>query len=132
MSIKLGVDLGGTKTEIIALDDAGDTLLRRRVATPSGDYRATLNMIRDLVAQADRELGVRCAIGIGTPGSRSPSDGTMRNCNSVCLNGQPLREDLQTLLQRPVALANDANCLGRYRKRPMAPAPAHTACSRSF
>ena len=59
MSIKLGVDLGGTKTEIIALDEAGKTLLRRRVATPADDYRATLNMINDLVTQADRELGAR-------------------------------------------------------------------------
>lgn len=111
MSIKLGVDLGGTKTEIIALDDNGKTLLRRRVATPSGDYRATLNMITDLVAQADNELGARYPIGFGTPGSRSPIDGKMRNCNSTCLNGQPLLEDLQSLLRRPVAMANDANCL---------------------
>ncbi len=126
MSIKLGVDLGGTKTEIIALDDAGETLLRRRVATPSGDYRATLNMIRDLVAQADRELGARYAIGFGTPGSRSPIDGTMRNCNSTCLNGQPLQDDLQTLLQRPVALANDANCLALSEATDGAGAGAHS------
>lgn len=111
MSVRLGVDLGGTKTEIIALDDSGNTLLRRRIATPSGDYRATLGMIKDLVAQVDTELGARYPIGFGTPGSRSPIDGKMRNCNSTCLNGQPLLEDLQSLLQRPVAIANDANCL---------------------
>lgn len=126
MSIKLGVDLGGTKTEIIALDDAGKTLLRRRVATPAGDYRATLNMINDLVTQADRELGARYSIGFGTPGSRSPIDGTMRNCNSTCLNGQPLQEDLQTLLQRPVALANDANCLALSEATDGAGAGAHS------
>ncbi len=111
MNIKLGVDLGGTKTEIIALDAVGKTLLRRRVATPSGDYRATLTMIYDLVTHADKELSARYPIGFGTPGSRSPIDGKMRNCNSTCLNGQPLLEDLQSLLQRPVAMANDANCL---------------------
>jgi fructokinase len=111
MSIKLGIDLGGTKTEIIALDDSGRTRLRRRVPTPSGDYRATLTMINDLVTQADVELGARYPVGFGTPGSPSPLDGKMRNCNSTCLNGQPLHDDLRNLLKRPVALANDANCL---------------------
>ncbi len=111
MSIRLGVDLGGTKTEIIALDATGNTLLRHRVGTPAGDYHATLTMIHDLVTHADKELGTRYAIGFGTPGSRSPIDGKMRNCNSTCLNGQRLLEDLQSLLQRPVAMANDANCL---------------------
>ena len=126
MSIKLGVDLGGTKTEIIALDDVGKTLLRRRVATPTGDYRATLNMINDLVTQADRELGARYPIGFGTPGSRSPIDGAMRNCNSTCLNGQPLQQDLQRLLQRPVALANDAKCLALSEATDGAGAGAHS------
>ena len=111
MSIKLGVDLGGTKTEIIALDSDGKTLLRHRVATPTGDYAGTLAMIKTLVTDADAQLGQRYPIGFGTPGSPSPVDGTMRNCNSTCLNGERLREDLQELLQRPVALANDANCL---------------------
>ena len=111
MSIKLGVDLGGTKTEIIALDHDGQTLLRRRVATPPHNYQATLSMIQKLVTQADTELGGRFPIGFGTPGSPSPIDGTMRNCNSTYLNGQPLLHDLQEILQRPVAIANDANCL---------------------
>ena len=126
MSIKLGVDLGGTKTEIIALDDGGDTLLRRRLVTPSGDYRATLNMINDLVTQADRELGAPYPIGFGTPGSRSPIDGRMRNCNSTCLNGQPLQADLRAMLQRPVALANDANCLALSEATDGAGAGAHS------
>lgn len=111
MTIKLGVDLGGTKTEIVALTDSGEILLRRRVPTPSGSYDATLAMIKNLVTQVDDELGARYPIGFGTPGSISPLDGNMRNCNSTCLNGQPLQRDLQQLLQRPVALANDANCL---------------------
>jgi fructokinase len=111
VSIRLGVDLGGTKTEIIALSDEGKTLLRRRVPTPAGDYPATLAMIQDLVTQADAELGARYPVGFGTPGSASPNGGKMRNCNSTCLNGQSLQEDLQEILQRPVGLANDANCL---------------------
>ena len=111
MSIKLGVDLGGSKTEIIALDNDGKTLLRRRVPTPSGDYQATLTMINDLVTHADSELGARYPIGFGTPGSPSPIDGRMRNCNSTCLNGKTLHRDLREMLRRPVALANDANCL---------------------
>ncbi len=111
MSIKLGVDLGGSKTEIIALDSDGKTLLRRRVPTPSGDYQATLTMINDLVTHADSELGARYPIGFGTPGSPSPIDGRMRNCNSTCLNGKTLHHDLREMLRRPVALANDANCL---------------------
>lgn len=111
MSIKLGVDLGGTKTEIIALDQNGKALVRRRVATPANSYRATLAMIQELVTQVDTELGARYPIGFGTPGSPSPIDGKMRNCNSTYLNGQPLQNDLQEILQRPVAIANDANCL---------------------
>jgi fructokinase len=126
MSVTLGVDLGGTKTEIIALDSNGETRLRHRVATPSGDYRATLNMIKDLVTHADRELGARYCIGFGTPGSRSPVDGMMRNCNSTCLNGQPLLQDLQTLLQRPVAIDNDANCLALSEATDGAGAGAHS------
>ena len=96
MNVKLGVDLGGTKTEIIALDQEGKTLLRRRVPTPSGDYPATLAMIEELVAQADEELGQRCPIGFGAPGSPSPRDGRMRNCNSTCLNGQRLLAGCRT------------------------------------
>jgi fructokinase len=126
MSIQLGVDLGGTKTEIIALNQKGNTLLRRRVATPAGDYQATLSMIKELVTQADEELGQRYAIGFGTPGSPSPHDGKMRNCNSTCLNGQQLQEDLRGMLQRPVAIANDANCLALSEATDGAGAAAHS------
>ena len=126
MNVKLGVDLGGTKTEIIALDDKGKTWLRRRVPTPAGDYPATLAMIKELVAQADEELGQRCPIGFGTPGSASPRDGKMRNCNSTCLNGQRLQDDLREMLQRPVAIANDANCLALSEATDGAGAGAHT------
>ncbi len=126
MNIKLGVDLGGTKTEIIALDQEGKTLLRRRVPTPAGDYQATLSMIKALVTQADEQLGERYPIGFGAPGSPSPVDGKMRNCNSTCLNGQPLLEDLRKVLQRPVAIANDANCLALSEATDGAGAAAHS------
>ena len=126
MNVKLGVDLGGTKTEIIALDQEGKTLLRRRVPTPSGDYPATLAMIKELVVQADEELGQHCPIGFGTPGSPSPRDGRMRNCNSTCLNGQRLLDDLREMLQRPVTIANDANCLALSEATDGAGSGAHS------
>ena len=110
--IRLGIDLGGTKIEIAALDGHGAFLLRERVATPQGDYAGTLRAIAGLVAAAEERLGMRgLALGIGIPGSLSPLTGRVRNANSTALNGQPLREDLQALLQRPLGLENDANCL---------------------
>ena len=107
----LGVDLGGTKIELLMLGAGGEPLWRERVATPQGDYRATLAAVTALVAKAEREAGqVAPRIGVGTPGSAT-ADGLIRNANSTCLNGQPLQRDLETLLARPVRLANDANCL---------------------
>ncbi|MBL8466712.1 ROK family protein [Methyloversatilis discipulorum] len=108
--MRIGVDLGGTKTELIALGDDGAVLLRRRAPTPAGDYAATVALIAGMVTQAERELGVRASVGIGTPGSQSPVDGRMRNANSTCLNGQPLKQDVEAALDREVRLANDANC----------------------
>ena len=107
---RIGIDLGGTKIELIALDGQGGELLRRRVATPQGDYAGTLAAIADLVAWAEAELGGPASVGIGTPGAISPASGLMKNSNSVCLNGRPLRQDLEARLARPVAIANDANC----------------------
>jgi fructokinase len=109
---RLGIDLGGTKIEIIALDLAGRELLRRRVATPHGDYAATLDAIARLVEDAESALDVpgQASIGIGTPGTHSRATGLMRNCNSVWLNGHPLGADLAARLRRPVTIANDANC----------------------
>ncbi len=107
----LGIDLGGTKIEGLLLDARGGSLWRDRVPTPQGDYRATLTAIAALVSGAETATGVSAArIGVGTPGSETAA-GLIRNANSTCLNGRPLREDLQSLLQRPVRLANDANCL---------------------
>ena len=107
----IGVDLGGTKIEAVLLDAVGHSLWRERVATPQGDYRATLAAVAALIKRAERDTGHMSArIGIGTPGSATAS-GLIRNANSTCLNGQPLQRDLEALLARPVRLANDANCL---------------------
>lgn len=106
----LGIDLGGTKIEIIALDDDGTELLRRRVATPQGDYSGTLEAIVGLVHSAEAELGRQGSLGIGTPGTVSRATGVLKNSNSVALNGQPLVQDLQVLLHRPIHISNDANC----------------------
>ena len=107
----LGVDLGGTKIEAALLDSAGGFAWRRRVPTPRGDYAATLDAIAGLLRAAETQTGAPCtAVGVGTPGSET-DDGLMRNANSTCLNGRPLRRDLESLLARPVRLANDANCL---------------------
>lgn len=109
--MRIGVDLGGSKIEVLALDETGQERFRRRLPTPQGDYAATLIAIVSLVNAAEQALGSRATVGIGTPGSRSPVDGLMRNANSTCLNGRPLQQDLEALLQRPLRLANDANCL---------------------
>lgn len=108
--LKLGIDLGGTKIEIAAFDVHGGELLRRRVATPQGDYPATLAAIVGLVENVERELQARGSVGIGMPGAESRVDGLIKNANSTCLIGRPLRADLRKLLQREVRLANDANC----------------------
>ncbi len=108
--MKLGIDLGGTKIEIVALDDEGGELLRRRVPTPQGDYFGTLRAIADLVLQVEVALGQAGTVGIGTPGSISSVTGLLKNSNSVYLNGQPIVRDLEALLQRKLRIGNDANC----------------------
>ncbi|HEX7272387.1 MAG TPA: ROK family protein [Casimicrobiaceae bacterium] len=108
--LRLGIDLGGTKIEIAALAVDGRELLRRRVATPKDDYRAILEAVARLVAEAEAELGDAGSVGIGTPGSLSPVTGLLRGSNTLCLNGKPLRADLAGMLQRPVRITNDANC----------------------
>ena len=108
--LRFGVDLGGTKIELLALDPSGRERWRKRVATPQGDYDATLAAIAGLVADAERELGATGPVGVATPGSISRATGLMRGCNSVCLNGRPLREDLAARLGRELRMTNDANC----------------------
>lgn len=107
---RIGIDLGGTKIELIALGDSGEELHRRRVAAPRDDYGATLDAVVGLVTDAERRLGGRATIGLGTPGAISPATGLIKNANSTWLNGRPLRQDLECRLDRPVRLANDANC----------------------
>ncbi len=108
--LKIGIDLGGTKTEIAVFDGAGTELLRKREPTPVDDYAATLALIARLITDAEQTLGARGTVGIATPGALSPSTGLMRNSNSTCLNQQPLALDLHRELGREVRLANDANC----------------------
>ena len=105
----LGIDLGGTKTEIVVIDESGCETMRHRVATPQGDYDAILHVIQDLVDRAERAVGMELPVGIGTPGALSTS-GTVKNANSTCLIGHPLVTDLEQLLKRPVRMTNDANC----------------------
>jgi len=109
-SLRFGIDLGGSKIELIALDTGGDEILRRRMATPHNDYPATVTAIATLVQQAEAELGRSGSVGIGTPGAISPASGLMKNCNSTCLNGRPLQQDIEQALGRKVRIANDANC----------------------
>lgn len=107
---RIGIDLGGTKIEIVVLREDGEPCWRRRVPTPQGDYSATLRTIAALVEEAEHSTGRRATVGIGIPGSPSPVDGRIRNANSTCLNGRPLQQDLEALLARPLRLSNDANC----------------------
>ncbi|HUJ00782.1 MAG TPA: ROK family protein [Usitatibacter sp.] len=107
---RFGIDLGGTKIEIAALDEAGAVRHRSRVATPAGDYAATLDAIARLVEDAERALAGRGSVGVATPGATSLATGRIKNANSTWLNGQALKEDLEGRLAREVRLANDANC----------------------
>ena len=108
--MRIGIDLGGTKIEGIALAADGAVRERRRVATPRDSYEATLTALAEVVRDLEAACGDRGSIGIGHPGAISPATGLIKNANSVWLNGRPLARDLESLLQRPVRLANDANC----------------------
>jgi fructokinase len=110
MAIRLGLDLGGTKTEIVALDAAGAIRLRRRAPTPP-DYAGVIALIGGLVEAAEAELGEAGSVGLGIPGSLSPATGLVRGANSTWLNGGRLDRDIEARLGRPVRLSNDANCL---------------------
>lgn len=110
--LRIGVDLGGTKTEVILLDDQSRTLFRTRIPTVRGDYAATLEAIAGLVAQAERAAdAASLPVGVGIPGSVSRKTGLVKNANSTWLNGRPLRANLSERLDRDVKVTNDANCL---------------------
>lgn len=109
--MRIGIDLGGTKTEVIALSDRGEELFRYRVPTPRDDYAKTLDNIAELVQRAEDVTGQQGTVGLGIPGTLSPVTRRVKNANSTWLNGQPLDKDLQQRLGREVRIANDANCL---------------------
>ncbi|HJL17664.1 MAG TPA: ROK family protein [Sandaracinaceae bacterium LLY-WYZ-13_1] len=109
--MRIGVDLGGTKIEALALDEAGDERCRRRIPTPvAAGYEAIVEAVATLVRTLEGELGATASVGVGTPGALSPATGRLKNANTVCLNGRPLDHDLSTALGRPVRIANDADC----------------------
>ena len=107
---RLGIDLGGTKIEILALDEQGAERFRQRVPTPQGDYAAILRAIATLVDAAEKTLGATGSVGIGTPGSISRATGLLRGSNTVCLNGKPVKHDFEHTLGREIRITNDANC----------------------
>jgi fructokinase len=108
--VRIGIDLGGTKIEGIALDDAGRVLVRQRVSTPRGDYAGTVAAIAALVRGIEASTADRGTVGVGIPGALSRLTGRVKNANSTWLNGRPLHGDLEAALGREVRLANDANC----------------------
>src|ERR1044071_3004177 len=109
-SFRIGIDLGGTKIEAVALGANGRVLSRRRIATPKGNYEMTIKAIVDLVSAVEEELGGSGTVGIGIPGITSPATGLIKNANSTVLIGHALDNDLSCVLNREVRLANDANC----------------------
>ena len=115
--MRIGVDLGGTKTETVALDDEGRVLHRQRRPTPATDYAGILDAIAGLIAEAEQVAGAVKQVGVATPGSVSPATGLLRNSNTVVLNGKPFQEDLARRLQKEVRIANDANCFALSEAR---------------
>lgn len=108
--IRVGIDLGGTKIESIVLGPGGVEMFRERIAAPQGVYRDTVIAVRDLVLRAERSVGATGSLGIGIPGALSAASGLVKNANSTWLIGEPLKQDLETALGRPVRIENDANC----------------------
>lgn len=124
--MRLGIDLGGTKTEAVVLDAAGAICWRQRVATPKGSAEAICDAIATLALRAEAAVGVRVTVGIGTPGSLSPHSGLLRGSNTVVLNGKPVRQMLEQRLDREVRIANDANCFALSEAVDGAGRGAHT------
>jgi fructokinase len=108
--MRIGIDLGGSKTEVIALNDQGGELLRRRVVTPAQSYGEIVGTIVTLVNEAERQLGQKGSVGIGTPGAISPATNLIKNSNTTVLIGKPLKQDLEKELRREIGIANDADC----------------------
>src|SRR5260221_268523 len=108
--IRIGVDIGGSKMEIAALDESGAELVRRRESAPGGGYAQAVGAIAQFVLETEREVGAPCSVGIGTPGAVSRTAGVLKNAYASALNGMPVKPDLERLLGREVRFANDANC----------------------
>jgi fructokinase len=108
--IRIGVDVGGTKIEALAIAADGAELLRYRVPTPRGDYDATVQAVTDLITRIENELAAKATVGVGIPGTIARETGLVKNANSTWLNGRPFDKDLSHALARPVRCANDANC----------------------
>ena len=108
--IRIGVDIGGTKMEIAALDESGAELFRRRGDAPGGSYAGALRSLAQAILHAEREVGRPCTVGIGTPGAVSAKTGVLKNAYASVLNGEAIKPDLERLLSREVRFANDANC----------------------
>jgi fructokinase len=123
--VRIGLDLGGTKIEAIAIDGSRQ-LLRRRIATPRGDYEATVSALAGMVRAIEADLGRPGTVGVGIPGAISPGTGLVKNANSTWLIGRPLDLDLAHALQRPVRVTNDANCFALSEAADGAAAGAHT------
>lgn len=110
MSMRIGVDLGGTKIEAIALSSQGEVQWRERVPTPKERASDIYDAIAALVLRCEATLGAQGSVGIGTPGSLSPKTGLLRGSNTVVLNGQPVKQEIEARLSREIRMANDANC----------------------
>lgn len=108
--MRIGVDIGGTKIEAVALSARGDSLIRERAPTPQGDYRGTVRAVAALVRAMQQSLTAPATIGVGIPGTWSAATGLVTNSNSVCLIGNPLQADLEAAVGQPIRIANDANC----------------------
>jgi len=112
-TLRLGLDLGGTKTEIAALNAEGQIVYRERVASPRGDYPATLETIRNLVLSAEVELGAKGTVGLAMPGAISPATGLVKNANSTWLNGKPFDRDLDQALDAAVTRSEQEPSMDR-------------------
>jgi len=123
--VRIGIDLGGTKIEAIALDNSGNERYRQRIDTPSNNYNGIVNAITQLVETVEREIQTTATVGIGIPGTISPATDLVKNANSTCLIGKPLYNDLQQTLKREVRIANDANCFAVSEATDGAAAGAH-------
>ena len=130
--MRLGVDIGGTKIEVAALEGAGAERLRRRIPTPHGAYEPALEALAQLILQAESEAQERCTVGVGMPGVISPDTGLLANAYNTPYNGRALKPDLERILRREIRFANDANCFALSEALDVAAPGARLVISRDF